>query len=644
MSTLACPSERFVAKDIDSPLLKNLAALWLGQPAVARAVEGIESFDPVAVTLAKDGQPTASAPGVDGKPIQLHSRYRPVEEATKLIDAAPQTGIAAYFVLGFGLGHHVKALYDRFGDTVRIWIFEPDLRVLRAAIEHVDLSDVFASGRVKLVHELDRTDLTKQFTQDGAALAAGNAYVEHAPSVQRCPQFFEQTKVVIADLLSHCRTQINTIVLNARHTAENIARNLPLYLSTPGLDRLANAFEKKPAIIVSAGPSLRKNKHLLAAVRDNAVLISVQTTLQIMLDMGVEPHFVTSIDYHEICRKFYLRVPKTCRTELVAEPKATDQIFDVFPGPVSMLGNDFAEELLRELKLKKTKLRAGATVAHLAFYLAEYMGCDPIIFVGQDLGFSDGLCYTPGTAYDDVWRPELGRFCTVEQKQWEQIARDKPILRRTFDQRGRPTFSEERLFSYLQQFERDFAMSRARIIDATEGGVVKRGATVMKLTDALAQFCAQPLDRAVPAYGPRDQMNMPRAIECLQNRRAEAERVADLARQTLPLVEEVRDYVEDQARVNRAIAKIDPIRARMNELGKTYELAMSLSQKSEFDRFQADVRIGASKLDGAELQRRQAARDVDNVKSVIRAAEDLASLVNDAIARIEVALSGPEAA
>src|SRR5439155_26260044 len=159
------------------------------------------------------------------------------------------------------------------------------------------------------------------------------------------------------------------------------------------------------------------------------------------------------------------------------------------PGPLPMVGNDMAESLLREMSLKKAGLPSGSTVAHLAYYLAEYMGSDPIMFVGQDLGFSDGLYYAPGTSYEDVWRPELGRFCTVEMKQWEQIVRERPIMRKIPDQQGRPMYTEERLFTYLQQFERDFLRSQRKIIDATEGGAAKRGTTVMKLADAIAEFC-----------------------------------------------------------------------------------------------------------------------------------------------------------
>ena len=70
-------------------------------------------------------------------------------------------------------------------------------------------------------------------------------------------------------------------------------------------------------------------------------------------------------------------------------------------------------------------LKAGATVAHLSFYLAEFLGCDPIILIGQDLGFVDGLYYKPGTAIHETWGVELGRFNTLETKEWERIVRSR---------------------------------------------------------------------------------------------------------------------------------------------------------------------------------------------------------------------------
>jgi hypothetical protein len=378
-------------------------------------------------------------------------------------------------------------------------------------------------------------------------------------------------------------------------------------------------------------------------VNGRAVIIAVQTTLHPLLELGVEPHFVTSLDYHDISTRFWEKLPKTLRTELVAEPKASSAIFELNPGPLSLLGNEFAENLLCEMKLGKTRLPSGATVAHLAYYLAEHLGCDPIIFIGQDLGFSDGLCYTPGTSYEDVWRPELGRFCTVEMKQWEQIVRDRSILRNVPDHQGRPMYTEERLYTYLQHFERDFARTKTRIIDATEGGVLKRGATSMRLSDAIVQFCQTPLACGEPGRAAASRSAhpglrwglLPECIGSLHNRREEAKQIEQISLETLPLLEEVRDHLDDQSRVNRAIARIDILRSKIAQLGMCYSLIMQLTQNSELDRFRADQQISASKVDGAERQRRQVQRDVANVRHVIDASQLFQQLMDETLARVE---------
>jgi hypothetical protein len=377
---------------------------------------------------------------------------------------------------------------------------------------------------------------------------------------------------------------------------------------------------------------LRKNKHLLREAQGRAVIVAVQTTLQPLLELGIEPQFVTSLDYHDICTRFFEKLPRTLRTELVAEPKATSKIFSLNPGPLSILGNDFAESLVREMRVGKTKLRSGATVAHLAYYLAEHLGCDPIIFVGQDLGFSDGLCYAPGHELRRRLAAGAGRFCTVEMKQWEQIVRDRAILRRIPDHQGRPMYTEERLFTYLQQFEKDFAQTRTRIIDATEGW---RRQARRDVHDAGGGARAILHGQAAGDRGRSSGAALGALAECLaciQQRRKESAEIEQISRDTLPLLEEIRENVDDQKRVNRAIARVDVLRARMNELGPCYDLITQLTQTTELNRFKADRSIGASKtLDAVERQRRQVGRDIENVRGVMEAASEFQKLMDEVI-------------
>ena len=570
----------------------------------------------------------ASAP----KPIFLHSRYEPLDEAQRLVASVDVETNVAFYVHGFGLGYHVEALFDRAGgeeSETLFFVFEPDLLLLRTAFEQRDHSRLIESRRVLFFTEADKADLIVRLTPHTATLSLGIATVDHPPSLQVAAEFHATIRSWLEEFASYARTSLNTVLLNSTRTAENIARNAGWYAAAACPSRLRDRFAGKPAIVVSAGPSLRKNKHLLKEAAGRAVLIAVQTTLQPLLDTGVEPHFVTSLDYHEICTRFFENLPKQIRTELVAEPKATSRIFGMNPGPLTLLGNDYAEDLLREMKLNKGTLPAGATVAHLAYYLAEHLGCDPVIFVGQDLGFSDGLCYSPGTSYEDVWRPEVGRFCSMEMKQWDQIVRERFILRRVPDYQGRPMYTEERLFTYLQQFEADFLRSRRKIIDASEGGAAKRGAIAMPLAEALREYCAKPLEVDLSDHPGADWGRASEVIACLEKRRDEAALVEEISRETLPLLEEIRDFFQDQDRVNGAISKIDALRARMNSFGATYDLIAQLTQKSQLERFEADCRIAAAKLDDLERQRRQVQRDILNVRAMLDASQRFQELMDE---------------
>jgi hypothetical protein len=623
MTTASDPSQALVLP-AEAPLLSNLAALWATEPKLAEAVEASLDQPPYTLEPSKSGSPTVCVHTSDRRHVYLHSRHDPQAEARQLIDSVPVERRTTFYVLGLALGYHLELLFHQASDEAIFCLFEPDVRMIRALLESRDLSKIIASHRLMWFWNSDKSIFFRRLTPHTALIAVGSETIEHPASLRLHDAFYQQARIWIGEYASFCRTSMNTMLFNSEQTARNISRNIGWYAAANGINRLRGRFRGCPAVIVSAGPSLRKNQHLLKGLRDNAVLIAVQTTLQPLLEMGCEPHFVTSLDYHEICTRFFEKLPPKIRTELVAESKATPHIFEMMTGPVSLIGNDFAESLLRELKPGKSTLTSGATVAHLAFYLAEHLECDPIIFVGQDLGFSDGLCYAPGTSYEDVWGPELGRFCTLEMKHWEQIVRDRPILRRIPDYQGRPMYTEERLFTYLLQFERDFGKSRARIIDCTEGGALKRGSTPMPLARAIAEHCRPPLPSVESDAAPPRWDVLEKCRQSILLRRDESVEIERISRQTLPLLEEIRDHLQDQPRVNRLIARVDELRARMDAFGRTYDLVMQFSQPSEYRRFERDRHLAAARPDAASRQKMQIERDVENVQAVIAAAQAFA--------------------
>jgi hypothetical protein len=608
---------------------ENLAALWATDPALARLIDTIAEDEQIRLEPTRSGDLTAACRADDGSVVYLHSRYDPRTETNKQVSKIDSETLDVS-ILGMGLGYPARAALDRATEAV-VWVFECRPIILHAALRAIDFSQAILNRKLRFITQLEKGKLFAEWLQHLAAASTARQRYDHAASQRLDPEFYHAAGALLEEFIAYGRTTINTLIVNGRRTCENLARNIPWYAAAGGLGRLKNAMAGKPAIIVSAGPSLRKNKHLLKNAADKAVMICVQTTFQQILDLGIEPDFVTSLDYHDICTQFFQHVPKSVKTELVAEPKATPKVFDLHPGPLTLLGNDFIERLLGEMKLDRPRLSAGATVAHLAFYLAQHMGCDPIIFVGQDLGFSDGLAYAPGTSYDELWRPELGRFNTVEMMQWQRIVRDRHILRRVPDFRGRPTYTEERLYSYLQQFERDFALSNSRVIDATEGGVAKAGTTHMPLAEAIAEYCQSPIDKSRPAHGGLNWANLPEAEACLLRRREEASEVERISTATLSLLKRMMEAADDAAELSRLIAQVDAYRAEIGRYNTAYELIVQLSQKAELDRFAADRRIAAAGLDAREKQKRQLRRDIDNVEHVTRSAADFQTLMSDCI-------------
>jgi hypothetical protein len=96
-------------------------------------------------------------------------------------------------------------------------------------------------------------------------------------------------------------------------------------------------------VCVGAGPSLAKNVKLLAdpAIRKNVMVVAAQTTLKPLLDRGIQPDFVTALDYHEISKRFYEGLPELPNVTLVAEAKAHPSVLDSFPGPIRVVQNPF---------------------------------------------------------------------------------------------------------------------------------------------------------------------------------------------------------------------------------------------------------------------------------------------------------------
>jgi len=625
-----------------STYLNNMAALWRCDPKLAIRIDNLPDDALPPVEPSRAGPATIALNTPRGQRIWLHSRYDPVAEAHKFIEAVDVSKAFCFIVCGLGLGYHVRALFERLRGDAFLIVAEPDLALIRTALEHVDLADVLDSGRCVFLTQAETSHLHTQLHPYNTLMLLGTQIITHRPSQQIAGEFHATISRMISDYAAYCRMSLMTLVGNSRITATNVAYNLPSYVATPPIDILRDRYKGYPGIVVAAGPSLHRNIDLLPGLVGRAVLCAVQTVFKTLLNRGIVPDFVTSLDYHEVSRRFFEGIDDFRGVHLVAEPKATWHVIDAYHGPVSLLDNEFARQCLGDDLARRGGLPAGATVAHLAFYLLQYMGCDPIIFVGQDLAFSDHALYAPGAAAHRTWQAELNRFNSLETKEWEKIIRGRKMLRKVTDIHGQAIYTDEHMYTYLQQFESDFARSSATIVDASEGGVLKRGAQTMTLAEAAQRFCTRPIPPERHAYRTAvtwyDPARLMPARDRLEKRRRELGAFRELCRNTCDLLHKLTEVTDRPREFNRLVARVDEMRARVRDHQTIYQMVSAVTQQAELRRFTADRRLRAEDPAGVERARRQLARDIEFIENLLEGCEALDAILARAMERFDLAI------
>ncbi len=699
-STLGADARTGVVPGFDVGMLeRNLAAILVsggavpggttGGGAVGRntKIVGLIRSAPSVVGLtfsfARDGLLSATLEPAPGTRLSLASRYTPGQEADALIATLDPATHAVVVINGFALGHHVERAARRMGRTGVVIVHEPDVALLRELLGRIDMTAWLSACNLILVHDAtDQATLARQVEQCESALVMGTLTLEHPPSRTRLGDSAARFGRTFTRVLESVRTVVATTLVQTETSLRNSTQNIDHYALNGGIADLRGRCAGRPAIVVSAGPSLARNIEQLArpGVRDRFVIIAVQTVLRQLLARGIRPHYVTALDYHEISRRFYegLTSDDVRGVTLVVESKVNPAVTQAFPGVIRCARDEFLDEVLGpELSRDMGVIPAGATVAHLAYFVARHLGCDPVVLVGQDLGFTDGQYYGAGAAIHDTWGPELNEFRTLEMFEHERIMRMRSLLRKGVDVLGRPIFSDEQMNSYLVQFQAMFlgdAERGLRVLDATEGGVMKAGTTPVPLREVIDAELARAeraggrggaggatlageidLDALIDSIAGGDAPNTcatlddpafvpnfdpaarrARVRERLMSLARDVTLIATQSREAKGLLEQMREHHDDQQRVNRLIDRVMAIRAKVQASAEAFRLIERLNQTGAFNRLRADRAINlATDLSPMEAQKRQIDRDIVNVTWLGDAGEALATMLREAAAVLD---------
>ena len=411
------------------------------------------------------------------KSIYINSYYDPVREGEKWLKALDYAGEDLTIIFGFGAGYHLIDMDKVLNKDSKVLIIEPSIECFKCALYINDFTKMFANDNVFLYIADDLSNLKYilyGLIQEG--VYPDIKIAEFVPVERVHRQYFNDVRREILEFLNNIVLNLNTIQFFSKMWTESFFRNLVYSIKSPGISKLFNRFYKTPLIIISAGPSLDKNIELLKDAKGKAVLLCVGTALKALLEKGIEPDLVISIDGSYKNYEHFEGIE--CNAPLIFDPLVNSNIPSNYKGDMivcevfSYFTPWFREAIKKEIGILKT----GGSVANIAFDMAVKTGADPIIFVGQDLAFTNNKTHSNGTIYgkDRVNNSNLKNSIIVKDIFGNKIPTSRP------------------LYSFKTWFDNEIKLyNETTFIDATEGGAEIEGTKIMTLKDVIDEYCAE---------------------------------------------------------------------------------------------------------------------------------------------------------
>ncbi|MBU1022737.1 DUF115 domain-containing protein, partial [bacterium] len=436
------------------------------------------------LTKSKDGSANMLV-RKNGSEIHLHSRFNPIKEAEQLVKGVFEEQRNYYIVYGMGLGYPLEELFRKTLNTDLIFLMEPNIELFRKTLEQRDLTEILSKGNLHWsIGESPENAFGRWARTYNISQMDGLGFLE-LPSIKNIsePDYLKKFNNKLKGLLVTAGGNLQTLMLMARQYQANTLHNVRYILKNPPLMSLFEKFKDKPAIIVSAGPSLDKNIDLLHEACEKALIIAVDTSLKPLHAQGIVPHLICTGDPQEANYR-HIQNSSDGDSFLVAEPMTNIKSFRDFDGKLFV--TSYGDKLVKWIESfipELGQVMCWGSVATMAFDLARKLSANPIIFVGQDLSFPQGRTYARGTYFET----EEKRIMTVKEQEKNGVYQVDDIF-------GNEISTNRQMFAYHRWFVGEIARTESRVINATEGGILKEGVEIMTLRQALDEYCTIPFN------------------------------------------------------------------------------------------------------------------------------------------------------
>lgn len=428
----------------------------------------------VYIEQAKNGAPIVKYCKA-GREVYLNSRYNPAKEAEKFMeDIVKMPDESIITMVGLANGAFAKEFLSKNDNELICIIYEPDIDIFMQVINNIDITDILSDERVLLVVKgINEAFLNVCLSK---VIQVHNRKTNRHIVLPKYSQLFADEcsymDSVLGEQYDRLKTETSTVATYGIKTCSNSIYNMRYLLGCrSGMDYVGRFPKDMPVIIVSAGPSLDKNIDLLKEAENRALILVVDTAIPRVLEAGIKPDMVISVDYNKSLKHFKNEGVK--KLTFLANMDMNTAVLDyVKPDNIIFDSSDSVlwARLFTEQGSGIWKVDTGSSVSTAAIAHMIAWGFKNIILVGQDLALTGNRVH----AGEDADSADNNKWATTYVKGID----------------GQDILTRKDYCIYIRWIE-DIAYKYTdiRIIDATEGGALKKNTVVMTLREAIDKYC-----------------------------------------------------------------------------------------------------------------------------------------------------------
>lgn len=506
----------------------------------------------------------------DNRDWYLSSRYCPQKGVERWVQSCNiDNPYGVIIVFGMADLSYIRSLRTAYPE-LRILVYEPDKYIWGKLLTETDMSDLLADEKTNLVvGQIGEAYLKEllnmtidysnyKYTQFMISPNYDKIYKESCILIDKI--VYQRIESIMVDRNTKYRfsgqyTQnrcVNTYDSLHQYNANDITRKFQ------DID-----FEKVPAVLVSAGPSLDKNVQLLKEIKGKAFIVAVDAAIRVLMKEDIIPDMTVTIDPNKQYQVLY-EDERVQKIPLLYSIDAKYGLTQVHKGHrfYFYLDYPFWNKIWEKYNKKYAVLETGGSVANDAFSFIRKIGFKNIILIGQD------LAYTGDKVHSDN---SYGALRDNHVRTKGEVFIIKDIY-------GNDVKTDYAMEIYRRWFEEQIKVHKdVHVVDATEGGALIQGSEIKTFREAIDSLCkseetidfVSKINEVNPAYSDQE--------------------IREIEDYLLWVNEQMKEPVKRKlADAKRAYLKLQELNIKRKYIGSAF--ANALDKVSEYNRWMTETK------------------------------------------------------